>query len=297
MISVVICSVRNDLATQIKANIENSIGVPWQDIIIDNSIPGRGINQVYNEGVRRANYEIICFVHEDVAFRTTNWGKLLVSYFQNDPGLGMVGIAGAIYKSKTPSGWMTGVEEFDRYSILHKDPYGLETKMHFDQAPAAALKNVAVLDGVLLCSRKTILSKISFDEIRFPGFHLYDIDISFRVGEQYKVAVSFEIDLVHFTEGGNFGNDWLSHTLKWHRLMKERLPVVNGKYSQPDRKSEDRIARFWLNRLRIEKISFINKCKWIIASGSLVRPGRWVSIGIFLFYQPLFGKKRNRNNN
>ncbi|MGC4103702.1 glycosyltransferase [Ferruginibacter sp.] len=294
MVSVIICSVRKDLATQIKANIENSIGVPWQDIIIDNTNPGRGINAVYNEGVRKAKFEIICFVHEDVAFKTDNWGKLLVSYFESDPKLGMLGVAGAGYKSQTPSGWMTGIEEFDRYSILHTSPSGNDIRMHFDQLPAAPLKKVAVLDGVLLCSRKSILEQIPFDEQRLPGFHLYDIDISFRIAEKYEVAVSFEIDLVHFTEGGNFGDSWLENTLNWHQFMRSRLPFKKGEKTVVDKGIENRIAKFWLNRLRIEKISLANKWRWIKMSGAVGNPARWINMGIFLFYRPLYGKWKKK---
>jgi hypothetical protein len=286
MISVVICSVKSHLAGQIKSNIDNSIGVPWEAIIIDNTSPSRSITAVYNEGARKAVFPILCFVHEDVAFLTKDWGKKLTGYFSDDPKLGMVGVAGAAYKSRTVSGWMTSISDFDRYNITHRDPDGKNERMFFDQAPASALKEVVTLDGVLLCARKSVISEIAFDEELLTGFHLYDIDISWRISRVHKIAVSFEIDLLHFTEGGDFGDRWVMNTLKWHKRYASQLPVIKSPVPA-SKKHERQVALFYLKRLRTEKISASNKIKWVRQSGSLRDLSLWSYIVLFFIYKPL----------
>lgn len=164
MISVVICSVNTELAHQIRLNIENTIGVERELIIIDNKRTGRGITEVYNEGAKKAKYPVVCFVHEDVTFLTQNWGVKILGYFSGEPSLGMVGLAGSKYKSKTPSGWMTNINDYDRCNVFHLDKAGNRERLYFDQNPVKPLKDVLILDGVFLCSKKEIITQITFDE-------------------------------------------------------------------------------------------------------------------------------------
>lgn len=299
MISVVICSVKKHLAAQIKSNIDNTIGVPWEAVIIDNTSPSRGITAVYNDGASRANFPIICFVHEDVAFLTQEWGKKIAGYFATDPQLGMVGIAGATYKSRTVAGWMTSEPRYDLYNITHRDPSGRNEKMFFDQPPFASLKQVVTLDGVFLCTTKKVITEIPFDEALLKGFHLYDIDVSWRISKKYKAAVSFEIDLLHFTEGGDFGDRWLEVTMNWHDHYRKELPSsLPG--TMVNVNDEKNIARFYLKRLRTEKISFRNKLRWISHSGALAYPSLWSYILLFFvykFFRPLIKKIKGQKEN
>ena len=288
MISVVICSVDKKLAQQVKANIDNTIGVAWQDIIIDNTNPSRGLTEVYNDGVTQAKFPVICFVHEDAGFLTMGWGKLVTAYFNTDPALGMIGVAGAAYKSKTLSGWMVSAAGFDRCNILHLDSNGNNTRLHFDDPPQLALKEVVDLDGVFLCTRKDIMTAIPFDQVMLRGFHLYDLDISFRISRSYKVAVSFEIDIIHYTEGGDFGDKWVDNTLKWHKKYSDQLPVYVGNISkQRQSDTEYRVKLFWLKRLKTEKISLWKKVQWITHADVLRHLTLWPHIFIFFLFRPV----------
>src|SRR5688572_29236599 len=227
MISVVICSINKNLAEQVKSNIDKTIGVPWQAVIIDNTNPSRGLTEVYNHGVTKSKFPVICFVHEDVTFMTVDWGKMVIDFFHNDPGLGMIGVAGSAYKNNTLSGWMTSIPEFDRCNVLHVDKNGNTSRIYFDQPPERLLKEVVTLDGIFLCIRKSVIESIPFDQELLKGFHLYDLDISLRVSRKYKIVVCFGIDIIHHTEGGDFGNKWIDATIMWHKKYSDQLPVCN----------------------------------------------------------------------
>ena len=286
MISVVICSVNSSMAQKVKSNIDNTIGLPWEPIIIDNSISPRGITAVYNEGARKASHLFVCFIHEDVEIKTQDWGKKLIEYFNADAGLGMIGLAGARYKSRTPSGWMTFEEKLDRYTITHINKEGKTEKMHFDEPPYSDLKEVVCLDGVFMCIRKEVVMEFPFDEQLLQRFHLYDIDISFRISRKHKVSVCFSIDLLHYTQGGDYGDKWIDETLKWHKQYDSALPVTQpGLTINPD--WEAQIARMWLKRLRTEKITIRNKMRWLRASGSFSRPQQWGDVSMLFLFRPL----------
>ena len=292
MISVVICSVKKVLAQQVKANIDKTIGVPWEAIIIDNTNPSRAIAQVYNEGAGMAQFPIVCFAHEDITFETTGWGEKLLNHFNTDPGLGMIGVAGSNYKSKTLSGWMTFIQSCDRCNILHLDAAGKITKLYFDQPPAKSLKYVVTLDGVFLSTRREILANIHFDEKMLKGFHVYDLDISYRISRQYRVAVCFDIEIIHYTEGGDFGNSWVDYTLEWHKKYSGQLPVAIDPGIKKE--YEYRVKHFWLNRLRSERISFRRRLRWIRHSKVIVHVSLWPHLLLFLLFKPI-GKLRNKS--
>lgn len=289
MISVVICSVNKDFARQVKRNIEETIGVDWELILIDNLELKRGITHVYNLGASRARFGILCFVHEDVLFNTPDWGKTLVSIFQKDAAIGLVGVAGGKYKSRTFSGWATGNKSLDCCNILHLDPDGNAQRFYTNPDPAMTLQQVVVADGVFMCVPKHIWEEIPHNEALITGFHLYDLDYSFAISERYKVMVTYDIDITHLTTGGDYGNKWVNYTMDWHRHHKKQLPrSIAAPQSLPAR-LESNVCQGWLHRLRTEKISFRNRVRWTFLSGAVTDIMNWPYIGLFFLYR-LFKK-------
>jgi hypothetical protein len=282
MISVIICSVNKQLANQVQQNIADTIGVEWEAIIIDNTINATRITSVYNQGASIANYGILCFVHEDVLFTTQNWGKVLIDTFKNDSELGLIGLAGCKYKSRLPSGWFSGSDILDCCNISHLDKHGVRQIMHYNPDDNKLLQEVVVLDGVLLVCPKEVWQEIKFDDKLLKGFHLYDLDFSFRVAEKYKVAVSYAINLIHLTQGGSFGNEWLNHTLLWHHKMSSKLPAITQDCIVNNKKIDKIIVKKWLIRLKHEPINTVNQFKWLFAVKIWLQISAWTNVPFFL---------------
>ena len=74
MVSCIICSRKQDISTDLKENIKNTVGCDYELLIIDNSKNQYNIFKAYNEGIRRAKGDILCFMHEDIFYHTQNWG-------------------------------------------------------------------------------------------------------------------------------------------------------------------------------------------------------------------------------
>jgi len=295
MISIIICSINKNFAQQVQENIAATIGVVWEPIIIDNTQSPKSITQVYNIGAAKANHDILCFVHEDILFQTLNWGAKIVDAFKRDGELGLIGVAGAKYKSKTPSGWYTGFKELDCCNISHLNKAGEKENIYFNPIPGSLTQPVIVLDGVFMCCPKNVWAAVKFDEILLTDFHLYDLDFSIRVAEKHKVVVTFEIDIVHITKGGHYGNQWLESTLLWHKSVQKELPVYVPGINLKRKIFERRILQTWLIRLKHEDINFYNKLHWLWGIRIWVHISAWPFVVLFMVKS--FFEKRLPNNN
>ena len=84
MISIIICSRAASISDELIQNIDQTIGLPYELVIIDNSDNLYSIFNAYNEGVKRSKYELLCFMHDDIIFKKeSNWGKKIVKHFNN----------------------------------------------------------------------------------------------------------------------------------------------------------------------------------------------------------------------
>ena len=287
MISVLVCSLRPDLLQQLSDNISKTIGVTYEIIAFDNKLEKKGLAEVYNILGERAKFDILCFLHEDILITTQNWGSILLQLFSKK-NVGAVGVAGSKYKSAVCSGWFTGQKEFDCANITHRLPK-TEEKIYLNPLPGTLMQEVVCLDGVFICTRKPIWTQIRFDEKRLKGFHLYDIDFSIRVSRILTSLVTYEIDIVHITKGGDFTNVWMEYTIQYHREHQAELPFTKDQI-KPSR-TEAKIALATLDVLKNYSISLKNKTRWIIVQNLYRFPNLYYGILKFLVYRP-FGLRR-----
>ena len=101
MISVITCS-RKELSWDIhQRNVQKTAGAQIQYIRIDNRGNRYNLCSAYNEGVKRAEGEILVFMHEDVFFMEGGWAQKLTEKFSEE-SLGLIGVAGTQYLSQQP---------------------------------------------------------------------------------------------------------------------------------------------------------------------------------------------------
>jgi hypothetical protein len=241
MISIVICHRNQELLAKVKPNIEQTIGVEFELVVIDNLNNQYNIFEAYNLGVSKSKYDIVCFAHEDILFHTQNWGQLVVNHF-NDNSIGMIGVIGGNVFPKSPSPWWSntmlndhlvnniqhwqnGAPNTSYQEILSKTNTEIVTKQ-YNNPTQQNVVNAAVLDGLWFCIRKEMFDskKIKFDNETFKGFHCYDSDISLQVKEHARVCVVFDILIEHFQQG-NINKNWFESVLILNRKWRNKLPV------------------------------------------------------------------------
>lgn len=226
MISIIICFRDQELLNAVLQSVANTIGLPYEVVAIDNSKGGHSIFEAYNLGIKRSVYSYLCFMHEDITFITENWGQKVVDAFENNPNLGLLGVAGSSYKPAVPSGWsFESASQETMYVNIMQYRKGNDTvNKNYCNPRNQYTSQVASVDGVWFCTTRAVVDQIQFDEQNFSGFHCYDVDFSLSVLQKYEVAVTFEVLINHFS-GGSFNDSWTLETLKLHKKWRNHLPI------------------------------------------------------------------------
>lgn len=222
MFSFVVCSIHPQRAEALRRNLETTVGVPFELIVKDNRGTGKGICQVYNEAAAEARFDLVGFLHEDIAFRTPDWGDTIAAQLRQ-PGCGVIGFAGSSVKSRALSGWAVRPGIRENYAqpdrkhpeVVHR--FRTETE-HRPFAPAVCL------DGLCLFVRREVWSEIRFDERTFRGFHAYDLDFTTAVARRYRNYVCMNILVEHFSIG-SYSRSWVRETMLYHDKWRDCLPM------------------------------------------------------------------------
>ena len=237
MISIIVCSRSSKLFTVFEKSVTSSIGVIFEIIRIDNELNQYSISEAYNKGVQMSNYEHLCFCHEDVLFKTLNWGSKVLDHLSN-PRIGLIGVAGSDTFSNVPNGWwvqsksntlVVNMEQgldsitsgFREFALFNSIDLSKSTYTICKNVSETEKTRVVVMDGFWLCGRKRIFQDIEFDESLLTGFHGYDIDICLSSFQLYDNYVVGNILLEHKSVGET-SKLWVEATLalayKWNSL-------------------------------------------------------------------------------
>lgn len=226
MISIITCSRTAELPTELQQNIADTIGTDYEFVTINNANNERTIFEAYNEGVRLAKGDVLCFMHDDIVFRSADWGKVVYNAFV-DKKCGLVGVIGCQFLSNKVQPWWTlghhvgcitqGVVEEGKYNTF-QDGSSISEES----------QECVVVDGLWFCVRRDLFGKIRFDEQTFDNFHCYDVDICMQIlTSGYQVRVLRDVQIEH-KSGGKVSDKYYEQlgkfVAKWHR----QLPISRG---------------------------------------------------------------------
>lgn len=266
MISIIISSVSKNQLRLVSENIHKTIGVPFELLSFDNQDGKHGICEIYNKGLAKARYDILCFMHEDIEIRTNDWGRRVCGYFENNNELGLVGVAGSDNKSSVAGGCDTRFGTTYINIIQHYKFTDLATKrVSLPRNRKHETNPVVCVDGVWFCCPRNVANEFLFDE-GLTGFHGYDIDFSLRVSQKYAAIVSHEILMSHYSEG-HFSEKWLEAMIYIHEKRKKELPVFLVPPGKPEATAEKQTFRYLLKKYKQSlNISFATGVRILNAS-------------------------------
>ena len=232
MISLIICSRQPDIPQELKDNIALTIGVEYELVVIDNSKNQYSIFQAYNEGVRRAKYPLLCFMHEDILYHTQDWGTKVVEHFKDDK-VGMIGVYGGHYIPNVSTWAFTFIcsgtliqGNRTSYQKRQYDVQSIKSDKYIKEKDNKV--QVVAVDGLWFCIPKLVFDYICFDHQTYNGFHAYDLDISMQVNKAgFTVYTIFDILIEHFSLG-NYDNQFLTAINIFHQKWNSHLPIVKG---------------------------------------------------------------------
>jgi len=195
-ISVVICSIDRPRFESAVASYRTHFA--GHDVEIVGVHDARSLAEGYNRAASRAHGDVLVFSHDDIALLTPDFGDRLVAHLDGADG---VGVAGASVVT-TPVWSVEGAEAIHGH-VLHAAPKnrgGVLMLVGGFQAPVCT--GVRVLDGVFVAVRRHVWERTRFDPDRFDGFHLYDLDFTWRASAAgARLVVPADLTLFHASLG------------------------------------------------------------------------------------------------
>jgi len=172
--------------------------------------------------MRQARNDVLVFSHDDIDIASTDFAaRLLQSLVSHD----VIGVAGT--RRLMGEAW-----HFASHPHLHGqvgvavEGGGYQVNLYgVAQAESGGLQ---ALDGLFLAARREIAQRIGFDEVTFDGWHLYDMDFSFRAWvEGLDCATRNDLLIVHPSRGA-YDEKWHEYSLRFLDKHKGRLaPAAN----------------------------------------------------------------------
>lgn len=227
MISCIICSRYPDISNELKHNIASTIGCEYELVVIDNSKNEYTIFSAYNEGARRSNGDVLCFMHEDIFFRSNDWG--LVTKYLNGEHYGLIGVIGGLYYPNYPCAWWHSATETGQIiqGIYDDDGNYSIFKQYLWNRKHGDIIEAVTVDGLWMCIKKSLFDDgiIKFDDTMFRCFHLYDADICMQIiNAGYEVGIVFDVFIEH-KSGGTFKPEYFDALDIWYDKWKKLLPL------------------------------------------------------------------------
>jgi GT2 family glycosyltransferase len=225
MISVIICSVdARKLKTASDSYARLLCSHPHEIVHIPDA---RGLCEGYNRGLARSRGELVIFSHDDVEFRAPDFGTRLLGHMEH---CDVAGVAGT---DKLCGGdWSVGGPPHVYGQVIHSgtDPGYFRVLVY--SAPTRRVDKMQALDGIFLCCGRDIAARIGFDEETFTGYHMYDVDFTYRAYlAGGRLSVCCDLDPVHAAVS-SYDQSWAAEERKFRQKHGQTLAPVPMRWQQ-----------------------------------------------------------------
>jgi GT2 family glycosyltransferase len=200
-------------------HIKKTIGVKDYEILLYQNINEYSLTEIYNIGLNNSKNEIVLFIHNDIKFETDNWGRILLSKF-NNTDYSILGLAGT---TDIDSDGMWWSDRNKMIGIVNHSDKGKKWESKYSNSYGKEIIETCLVDGLFIAANKNTIYK-QFNE-SFKGFHYYDI--TFCIDNYLngcKIGVIFDIRVTHYSIGQT-NNDWERNRLKFTSKYDKILPI------------------------------------------------------------------------
>lgn len=125
-----------------------------------------GLVETMQHCYENTDYDILCFIHNDLYIYDKQWDQDILSVFQTEPKPGLVGIFGS-------KGVFQNSVRFHVWNNL------VEAEVHgYRLISSASTLKVGVLDGMFMAASRKMLDARGGVDTNFNIHHYYDLDLS-----------------------------------------------------------------------------------------------------------------------
>ena len=207
-VSAVICSIRPDYFNAITQKLTAQFA--GQDFEVIGIHDAKSLCEGYNRGAAQAKGDRLIFCHDDIDTVHTDFGARVLHHLATHDMIGVVGASCLVNGD-----WGHAGPPHTHGQIIHRPP-GETGYIYLGvglQAPV--VEGICALDGVFIATHRRVWEAIRFDEQTFDGFHLYDIDFTYRTHlAGFSLAVPLDLLLIHFSTG-RYDKRWQAFNVRF----------------------------------------------------------------------------------
>ena len=220
MISIVICSIHPARFTRIEAHYRELLGAdPFEIIGIHDA---KSLCEGYNRGLEKSRGEIVIFSHDDIEIWTPDFVPRLKAHLAK---FDAVGVAGT--DLLTSANWLDAGPPHVFGQVAHM--YGIAWRVLIYGAPARIVGGIQALDGMFLAFRRAAIEQVRWDAETFRGFHLYDLDCTYRAFRAgLKLGVALDLPMWHMSDG-RFDDRWQRYVRIFLEKHGTTLAPITGR--------------------------------------------------------------------
>ncbi len=225
-VSVLICSRNEEHLARAEAMYHRLLAeVPHEIIVIRDA---RSLAQGYNRALGQARHDIVLFAHDDAGILSPDFAARLLR------GLGrhdFVGVAGT--RKLAGGAWhAAGYPHLAGQSGMPGGDGGYVVTLY--DVTERETKGLQALDGLLFATRRETALRLAFDEDRFDGWQLYDLDFSLRASQEGLDCASCNDILVAHDSQANLDEDWRKYAQRFLDKHRSRLGPMQIEISKPE---------------------------------------------------------------
>lgn len=193
MISIVICSIDPRKFAAIERHYASVMGAEPFEIVGIHDATSMG--QGYNLGLSRSRGEIVAFSHDDIEFLGPSVPERLKRHLDE---IDVVGLAGTD-RLVGPS-WVAAGPPHLFGQVAHRIENGYGVCIYGVHRRLAV--GMQAMDGLFLAFRRPAIEAVGWDASTFDGFHLYDLDSTFRAHLRgFRLGVASDLPVLHASGG------------------------------------------------------------------------------------------------